>query len=567
METTEESIEEPPSLIDLEQVRKFIQYENARFKDDREAIISARQMSNGDSWRKEFGDVRTTLTHKVRVDAVNQIVNKICSKFTSNPFRFIAVSQGEQKQLELDYGSYDSAIALAFRDSVVTGQGFIYVDYATGKARRLDAGSVMMDSSGSSPYVIWIDKERKESGESRRAAKDDLGIGDNVIEHDEETERLVFTIYRKTENGIAAAESVNGEIRKEDILPISEYPIIRIPAEESWSSDRLTFRGLYHKASGISDLIDITFSRVASNILTAPRQKYWVSSFLAESEGFRKTMSELHTQDIAYVPYIAYDDQNRPIPPPIRDDGRLFVDELVAVTDKMIGYINMLFGFEASENADAGNKTAQEILFRRENQNANYSQYLFNLSVAMGNACRIYESLGFEKVFISQGPYENIYRQTSQQSVLAINDYCTAQPQRAVIAPLLIKFSGLDEATKAELNAVIQQETKLGELVANSQQSQSQLQQLQAQNQQLQQMAGALRNQQLNNDKALQIDVQEERMRLADKERERIFKASEAEKDRAVELLKAELDHPEAQIPIQAPINAIQEATDLNPIT
>jgi hypothetical protein len=510
--------------IDLSQVRKFIEGERGRFGTDRKAIKEARQMANGSAWRESLDSVKTTLRHKVRVDAINQIINKICSKFTSNPFRFIS---GDQ-QLMLDYNSYDTAIALAFRDSIVVGQGFVYIDYLNGTARRLEADSVFMDSSNSSPYIICVDKESKDLRDG--SPKDDnLGIGENVIEYNPETEHLIFTVYQKTQGGIAAAKVIGGEIEASDMLPISEYPVIRIVADEDRSTDNLTYKGLYSKAQGMSDLIDITFSRVASNILTAPRMKYWVASSLASSEAFSKQMSGLHKQDTAYAIYEAYDEQGRPIPPPSRDEGRIFVDELIAVTDKMIQYINMLFGFEASENADTSNKTAQEILFRKENQNANYSQYLFNLSVAMGNVCKIYESQGYEKTAIVSGPYENIYRQTSQQSILAINDYCTAQPQRAVIAPLLIKFSSLDEQTKSELNQAIQIQTNIQQLIEQSQQMQQQTQEQQGAIQQLQQHNAALQQQMLSSDKALEVDLAKKQIDSADKEKDRIVKLYEIE--------------------------------------
>jgi hypothetical protein len=544
--------------IDLDQVRKFIEYERGRFDTDRKAIKDARHMANGNNWRESLNDIKTTLKHKVRVDAINQIINKICSKFTSNPFRFIA----GDKQLNLDYNSFDTSIALAFRDSVVAGQGFIYVDYAAGTARRLAADSVIMNSSNSSSYVICVDKESKDyRGESIK--DDNLGMGDKVIEYNPETEYLVFTVYQKTQGGILAAKVIGGEIEESDILPISEYPVIRIVAEEAWPNDKLTYRGLYYKSLGLSDLIDATFSRVASNILTAPRMKYWVASYLAASDKFHKSMSEMSKQDTAYAVYEAYDDQQRPIPPPVRDEGRILVDELVGVTDKMIQYINMLFGFETAEDADTGNKTAQEILFRKENQNANYSQYLFNLSIAIGNVCKIYESLRAEKVAIVSGPYENIYRQTSLQTILAVNDYCTMQPQRAIIAPLLIKFSSLDEETKAELNEVIQQQTNIQQLLEQSQQMQQQAQEQQGAIQQLQQQNAALQQQMMNSDKALNADMTKEQMRLADKSEDRAFKSEEAEKDRALELYKIELNNQQAVAP--EVIMAAQAATDLNP--
>ncbi|MDR0517285.1 MAG: hypothetical protein LBH25_09615 [Fibromonadaceae bacterium] len=144
--------------IDLDKVRKFVAYEKSRFDTDRKAIKEARQQASGSAWRDSFGKIESTLKHKVRVDAINQIINKICSKFTSNPFRFLS-SGKDTRELPLDYGSYDTAVAAAFRDSIVAGQGFIYVDYASGRARRLDAGSVMMDSSIDSPYVITVEKK------------------------------------------------------------------------------------------------------------------------------------------------------------------------------------------------------------------------------------------------------------------------------------------------------------------------------------------------------------------------------------------------------------------------
>jgi hypothetical protein len=548
------------AAIDLDQLRKFIDYERSRFDQDRKAMKESRQMANGDTWRKSFDDITTTIRHKVRVDAVNQIINKICSKFTSNPFRFLA----DNTQLQLDYNSYDTSIALAFRDSVVCGQGFVYVNYATGKATRLDAGSVMMASGIDTAYVVCISKESHDP--NIYVKPENLGFDDSVIEFNPETEHLVFSVYKKTPEGIVAARIANGAEEASELLPISEYPVIRIAAEEAWDKDKLTYRGLYHKAQGVSDLIDIVFSRIATNILTAPRVKYWVSNELAASEAFRKTMKDINSNDVAYIAVPTLNNQGQPIPYPQRDDGRILVDELVAVTDKLVQYINMLFGFETAENADTGNKTAQEILFRKENQNANYSQYLFNLSVAIGNVCKIYENITGQKVSIVSGPYENIYRQTSQQAILAINDYCTMQPSRAMIAPLLIKFSNLDEQTKQELNQVIAQETQVQQLIANAQQTQQQLQQMQGQNQQMQQAFAALKNQQLNVDKSIGADMSKEQMRLQDKAADRAFKAGEAEKDRAVELLKIELANP-IMPPEPLIETAAVAASDLNPLT
>jgi len=525
--------------MDIGQLRKFIEYEKKRFDSDRKSIREARQMANGDAWRRGFNEVSTSIRHKVRVDAVNQIVNKICSKFTSNPFRLLAGSE----QLQLDYNSYDTAIALAFRDSVVSGQGFVFCDLSAGRASRLDAGSVMMASGGDTAYAVCVSKEA--NGAGRWAARsDNLGLGDDIIEYNGDTEHLVFSAYQKTPGGVLAAKIVNGEVEAEELLPMGELPVVRIIAEEAWVDDRMTYRGLYHKAQGISDLIDIAFSRIASSILTAPRMKYWVADYLAASESFRKTMIDLNKSDTAYISYPAFDDQQRPMPPPARDEGRIFVDELVAVTDKMVQYINMLFGFEAAENQDGGSKTAMEILFRRENQNANYSQYLFNLSVAMGDVCKIYEALTGQKVSIVSGPYENIYRQTTQQSILAINDYCTAQPSRAAIAPLLIRFSNMDERTKAELGQAIQQETQLQQMLGSAQEQGRQLQQLQGQIRQLAAENAALKNQQLNADKSIGADMAKERIKSQDKAAEREFKASEAAKDRAIEIFKTELADP-----------------------
>jgi len=280
-EIKKQSIE---SLIDLADVRKFIQYEKGRFDLDRKAGKEARQLANGNAWRDTTVRLSTTLRHKVRVDAVNQIINKICSKFTSNPFRFIS---GDHR-LPLDYNSYDTAIALAFRDSIIIGQGFIRCDLESHRAERLDAGSVMMDSTpGNSKYVICVEKEPK-SGTP--AKTDNLGLGDEIIPYNQETEQLSFIVYSKSENGIAVIKVANGIITDTNILPINEYPIIRISAEESWEKDRLTFRGLYHKAMGISDLIDFTFSKVASNILTQPRQKYFVPLATANNKTFNETM-------------------------------------------------------------------------------------------------------------------------------------------------------------------------------------------------------------------------------------------------------------------------------------
>jgi hypothetical protein len=250
------------ATIDMKQLRKFIEYERGRFDNDRLALKDSRQMANGDTWRKSFDSFKTTIRHKVRVDAVNQIINKICSKFTSNPFRFLA----DNAQLQLDYNSYDTSIALAFRDSIVCGHGFVYVNYATGKASRLDAGSVMMSSGRDSAYVVCISKEAHEPG--IHVMGDNLGFSDSVIEFNPDTEHLVFSVYKKTPEGILAARIVNDTEEEIELLPISEYPVIRIAAEEAWVKDKLTYRGLYHKAQGVSDLIDIVFSRIASNILT-----------------------------------------------------------------------------------------------------------------------------------------------------------------------------------------------------------------------------------------------------------------------------------------------------------
>ncbi|MDR0517284.1 MAG: hypothetical protein LBH25_09610 [Fibromonadaceae bacterium] len=407
-------------------------------------------------------------------------------------------------------------------------------------------------------------KKNPRGNDSRSGPDENLGMGDNIIEYDHETERLVFIVYQKTPEGILAAKVSGGFAESEEILPISEYPVIRIAADESWLNDKKTFRGLYCKAQGMSDLIDATFSRVIGNIMTQPRMKYWVSATLAQSEDFRKQMLELHETDTAYAFYQDKDEQGNPIPPPVRDDGRIFADELVGITDKIIQYINMLFGFEASENADSGNKTAQEILFRKENQNANYSQYLFSLSAAMQSVCRIYESIGLGKVSIVSGPYENIYRQTSQQTIIAINDYCTAQPQRALIADLIIDFSPLDELTKGKLKQAIQQQAGMQQIMQQAQQAQGQMQQLQGQNQQLMQTVQALQNQQLNNERALSADMQIEHMKYADKAAERENEALENEKNRAMKLFELELDNPLAMSP---PPPAVIAATDLNPST
>jgi len=107
----------------------------------------------------------------------------------------------------------------------------------------------------------------------------------------------------------------------------------------------------------------------------------------------------------------------------------------------------------------------------------------------------------------------------------------------------LIKFSNLDEQTKGELNQIIQQETQIQQILTNAQEQGQQIQQLQAQNQQLAGTNAALKNQQLNVDKSISADMAKEQIKAQDKAADRVFKAGENDKDRALELLKIELDN------------------------
>jgi hypothetical protein len=172
-------------------------------------------------------------------------------------------------------------------------------------------------------------------------------------------------------------------------------------------------------------------SLVEEKIVTAPQHKYWVGASLAANSQFMKNLRNSNIGPSAAMVYPDEGPSGR-LEPPTPNTLGIGAEEPTAIVDTYVGLISTALGDIGAEESPRGS-TAEEVLYRRENQLAAYNKYIFSANIAAKHIASVIEDLLQIEVDVVGGPYESIKNQDVVQKIMSFAEYANNNPAYAAL--------------------------------------------------------------------------------------------------------------------------------------
>jgi hypothetical protein len=431
----------------IDKIKDFLEANKTVFNADIGHFNAVSKVIGG-NWDEET----SALWEKVRgnspkrsYNVVAPFIDKVVAKFTTSPLKFTTDSTDIEQFY--DERSFQSAFEEALRDSVQAGKGYLmmYVKNERMHFKRLLNTTVVYTDD----IVIYID--RKPKSEEEKATRTVLPIGELNIEYDKKFEKLELTVWETAEDHCESFKIDEfGNIYDQEQIPTPHIPIVMMTGDEVWNDDRKTFRGCYSRVWSLLNSLNCNVSLFNEKTITAPNFKFWVGSSLASDSQFMKNLRSSNIGPSAAMVYPDMVNGERTDPPTPNTLG-IGAEEVVANMDTIIGMISNALGDIGAEDAPSG-ATAEEILYRRENQLAAYNKFIFSSNNAARKMATIMGIMLGIEIDVVGGPYEVIRNQDITQKIIAFAQYAQDHPP---YAPLTINYLDVPQEVKDSLRATV----------------------------------------------------------------------------------------------------------------
>lgn len=168
----------------------------------------------------------------------------------------------------------------------------------------------------------------------------------------------------------------------------SIIPVVCAMGEEVIVDGVRRYFGLITPSKDAQRLFNYGMSQQALHLMSSPRQPF--VGPVEATEGFEGLWKNANSQNIAYLPYRAYDDEGRQLPAPQRQPGATPDSGWINWTQQMTGLIRATIGMYQASLGMTSNETSGRAINAREQQSDNATfHFQDNLSRAIGLTGRI----------------------------------------------------------------------------------------------------------------------------------------------------------------------------------
>ncbi|MCL2206574.1 MAG: hypothetical protein FWB90_00575 [Fibromonadales bacterium] len=498
----ESQLEDRDALIALEdkiagKVKAFLKRHKSRWENDISYISETKQIISGSEWRQALVKLALELTNypHLAVDPLNVVINRIHSRFTMNPLKIEqaahSIASGNTEKQE---SSLNDSFSEAFLDCLQYGLGYIYFNPVDKTYRRLDNKSVIMSvksyTDEDTDWIVHFDIISKPEDYQVTANNGLLSNKEwsKDLEFDPEKQCIKTVVYHKENGTVMLYEFVGEQLTGMPVdLQMPEIPIFRLNGERVLNSEnKETFRGAYHKVSGLIEMMNVSLSRVLKTLLTIPRFKALVPAEAATNDDYMNILRLMNKADLAVIPYPTKDAEGNPVQSrPEFIQLNLNIQEYLELNNQLDRTIKDHFGSELfRDETNPAQKTVAQILLERDTSLAAISHYSRSLNSALTNM------KGLVKLFdvsITEGFQYRAEQDKALQDIFAIEDFVSANIERAHLLPQILKRTTLKPEEQQEILGIYAARAQKLEGQQNAEQMAQQLQEAQAAVQQLQQ--------------------------------------------------------------------------------
>lgn len=226
-----------------------------------------------------------------------------------------------------------------------------------------------------------------------RTAKDDelLMLADGSVAYASDGTPVVPVVNRrKVQRYSVSWYTIGGG---DEILASHEWrgsiiPVVCAMGEEVIVGGVRRYFGLITPSKDACRLFNYGMSQQALHLMSSPRQPF--VGPVEATAGYEELWKNANSQNIAYLPYRAYDDEGRPLPSPQRQPGATPDSGWINWTQQMTGLIRATIGMYQASLGMVGNETSGRAIAAREQQSDNATfHFQDNLARAIGLTGRI----------------------------------------------------------------------------------------------------------------------------------------------------------------------------------
>lgn len=172
---------------------------------------------------------------------------------------------------------------------------------------------------------------------------------------------------------------VCNKIVDEGTMQVRSLPIFRVAGNTAITKDSPTFIGKAHNAIGAQRMVDYMASMSLERLARTPLPAYVASDDAIADDPM--SWDGANKDSVSVRRFKAFDDQGRPLPPPMREDDTLRITELTQGITAYGQFLNEVIG--SDESASVPNQTAEEALIKEQNKERSDSEIYSHLEDAI----------------------------------------------------------------------------------------------------------------------------------------------------------------------------------------
>jgi stress response protein YsnF len=188
------------------------------------------------------------------------------------------------------------------------------------------------------------------------------------------------------------------KIKAGDVVECTEWPgkwcpIVLVLGREVWVDGERRLLSLCRYSKDAQRMYNYARSASAERLGMAPKAP-WVAAIESIPEKFLSAWQNVHRKAVGLLPYRAYDDQNRPLPPPVHPQPLGVDPALTQETLTASDELKATTGIHDASLGQRGNETSG-VAIRARQREGDVSTYDFqdNLTIAVRHAGRIVNDL------------------------------------------------------------------------------------------------------------------------------------------------------------------------------
>lgn len=479
----------------IQDVKKMVDEAESALSTVRDRIKTDIHFSSGISsqWLDEDDRVRGESRAKFQFPLFSSYISKITGAYAANPYG-IKIERTEKKAEEpkgleeiqdiiskIEQRSNAKHIyQSSLRNALACGYGYIFVTTCEDKEGKeyielesvqnplsilFDPCSEKVDGSDAE-YAVHKEDVSKEKALRIYPKLEEENIMDGVMWNSRTDISVpIVTVWKMNDKGkVDIIKTVGNQIVNKATLDIDRLPIVPVHGEVVLKTDNgaVTYTGIVHKAIDAQRLLNYANSLSAERLALSPKANYLTPADAIKEH--KKIWRKANQLNVPALPYDQYDSKGRTLNAPQKQDTSINIGDISNLNQLFSDSVANIIGIPLEgiiENHSV--QTAEEVITKAKASESILSTYYENLASsvkAVGELLvqlvpQVYDvpEVGSYEITVTSGPLLATLRKEKLRNYMAI---AAVMPEyKPILAPQMLEcMDGVDEELVEQAKAI-----------------------------------------------------------------------------------------------------------------